>query len=104
MQIIRTQLSWNEAEPLLYGPLCDTSNATCMKLIRGAFSRGVQVSVVEFAYQVTSLMNQIALDYTGQRAHILKAVSELMLAYEGYLRPQLLRIQLRSLEILSKQM
>jgi hypothetical protein len=99
IQLIKNELDWDVAAALLYDPICTNSN--CTGLLRGALNRGLQVSIVEFAYQTCSAMSDISRpDYQAKRQDIFLRLSELMLVYEGYLRPRLMEIQLKSREVL----
>mgnify|MGYP000855968444 FL=1 len=88
-KLIKDQLPWNSASSLLFDSICEVDNPSCPRLLRGAFTRGLQVARIEYAYQTISTLNQVTQSYESQRYQILRSVSELMIAYEDYLRPQL---------------
>lgn len=74
-QLIRKELVWEEASSLLYDPLCSNKSTECSRLLRGTLSSGIQVSIVEFSYQVIMLHSMVSANYSSQRSFILRSVS-----------------------------
>lgn len=73
--------------------------------MRGTLTRGMQVSLVEFLYQSIYIMRQMIFPgYPQSRLTLIRKTSELMLAYEEYVRPKLLNIQATSLEVLKARL
>ena len=105
IQLIRNELAWDLVTSLLYNPICVNESTTCPLLMRGTLTRGMQVSLVEFLYQSIYIMRQMIFPgYPQSRLTLIRKTSELMLAYEEYVRPKLLNIQVTSLEVLKARL
>lgn len=103
-QLLRQWLAWDKVESILYRSLCNEHDTTCPRLLRGAFRVGLQASVMEFAATTADTLSSLAIGDSTQHPTLARAVSELMLAYENYLRPQLLNIQLLSLQVMQSSL